>query len=199
MSYVVGIAGGTGAGKTAIARTLVDRVGGCLIGLDSYYVDRNHLTPDERNRVNYDEPAAIEMPLLFEHLRCLKAGRVVKKPVYSFETHTRIGVDPVAPKELVVVEGLFTLWWETVREVFDFTVFVDAPSDVRLDRRIRRDVMERGRTAEQVTQQYVATAQPMHDRYVAPTRDHADLVVVNDRDIAHAVEQVIATLRARIT
>jgi len=194
---LVGIAGGTGSGKSTVVRAVVDRLGGCVIELDAYYADRSSLAPEERSRVNYDEPGAIDSTLLVEHLRRLAGGQAVEKPVYSFATHTRVGADLVTPARLMIVEGLFTLWWESLRDLFDLKVFVDAPADLRLIRRLRRDLAERGRTAGQVIQQYVATVRPMHERYVEPTRDHADLVVTNDGPVQGAVDQVVAAIRRR--
>jgi uridine kinase len=197
MALVIGVAGGTGAGKSAIVRALVDRVGGRVIDLDSYYLDRSGLTPAERDRVNYDEPAAIDVALLADHLGRLTRGEPVDKPVYSFATHTRSGVEPIAPTRLVIVEGLFTLWWPSLRSLLDLKVFVDSPPDLRLIRRIRRDMTERGRTLEHVLQQHLATVHPMHERYVEPTRAYADVVVGNDGPMEDAVERMLAAVRRR--
>ena len=195
MAHLIGVAGGTGSGKSTLARALVDRFGGCLIHLDSYYLDRSGLPPEERVRLNYDEPAAIDAALLVEHLRRLARGEPVQKPLYSFETHTRVGGEMVTPARLLIVEGLFTLWWEPLRALLDVKVFVDAPADVRLIRRTRRDVAERGRTVDQVLEQYLGTVRPMHERYVEPTKAHADLVVVNDGRLSDCVAQVEAAVR----
>ncbi|PYN18526.1 MAG: uridine kinase, partial [Candidatus Rokuibacteriota bacterium] len=140
---LIGLAGGTGAGKSTIVRALMDRFGGCAIDLDAYYLDRSGLPPEERPRINYDQPAAFDDALLVEHLGRLLGGEAVPKPVYAFDTHTRVGVEVVAPARLVIVEGLFALWWESLRSLLAVKVFVDAPADVRLVRRIRRDVAER--------------------------------------------------------
>ena len=191
---LIGIAGGTGAGKSTIVRDLVERLGGCAIELDSYYLDRAGLPPADRQRLNYDEPAAIDVALLTEHLRQLAAGGSVLKPRYSFETHTRIGVERVAAARLIVVEGLFTFSWAALRELMDLKVYVDAPADLRLARRIQRDAVERGRTAESVIKQYLATVRPMHERYVEPTRAYADLVVRSDGPLEACVEAVLAAL-----
>jgi uridine kinase len=197
MASLIGIAGGTGAGKSAIVRAFVDRFGGRAIDLDSYYLDRSGVAPEERGRINYDEPAAIDVPLLVEHLGRLARGEPVQKPLYSFATHTRVGVETVKPAQLVIVEGLFTLWWASVRSLLDVKVFVDAPPDLRLIRRIRRDIAERGRTLEQVLQQHLGTVRPMHERYVEPTRAHADMVVTNDGVIDDALERVLMAVRRR--
>ena len=198
MGSLIGIGGGTGAGKTTIVRALVDRMGGTVIDLDAYYHDRSGLPPAERNRINYDDPVAIDAVLLVAHLTQLTHGEPVQKPVYSFATHTRIGVEVVAPARLVIVEGLFTLWWESLRSLLDVKIFVDAPSDLRLIRRIRRDISERGRSVDQVLQQYLGTVRPMHARYVEPTRAHADLVVTNDGPMEDAAERMIDVVRRRM-
>jgi len=195
---LIGLAGGTGAGKSTIVRALVDRLGGCAIDLDAYYLDRSGLSPEERARINYDQPSAFDDALLVQHLERLIAGQAIPKPVYAFDTHTRVGIETVAPARLVIVEGLFALWWESLRSLFAVKVFVEAPADVRLVRRIRRDAAERHRTTEQVLQQYVGTVRPMHERYVEPTRAHADVIVTNDGPIEDTVERVVSVLRGRI-
>lgn len=198
MAYLIGIAGGTGAGKSTVVRRVTERFGGCLVDLDSYYVDRGHLRPDERGRINYDEPAAIDVALLLDHLQRLAAGEPVQKPRYSFEKHTRVGVETVPPMPLIAVDGLFALWWEPLRSLFNLKVFVDAPPDLRLIRRIRRDVIERGRTVDSVLAQYLSTVRPMHERYVEPTRAYADLVVANVGPVEECIESVAASVRATV-
>jgi uridine kinase len=195
MTSLIGIAGGTGAGKTLIAGDLVDRFGGAVIDLDSYYLDRSAWEPEERRRLNYDEPGAIDVDLVVEHLRRLAAGEAIEKPVYSFDTHTRVATETLSPARLVVVEGLFTLWWESLRRLLHLKIFVDAPADIRLIRRLRRDIRERGRLMDHIVAQYVGTVRPMHDRYVEPSRVHADYVVVNDGPLEGIEEQVAAQVR----
>lgn len=193
---LIGIAGGTGTGKSTIVRALLARVDGCVLGVDSYYRDLGHLTPAERVGQNYDEPAAIEFTLLVEHLRQLAQGSPVPKPVYSFDTHTRVGVETVAPAPFVVVEGLFALWWSELRALLDHKVYIDAPPDLRLARRIQRDVIERGRTVDAVLGQYLATVRPMHERYVEPTRAYADLVVTNTATLEESLAPVLDAIRS---
>src|SRR5207253_11277579 len=171
-----------------IVRGLVARIGGCVIDLESYALDGSSAD---------DEPEAIDTTLLVTQLGELRRGEAIRKPVYSLETHTRTGIEVVAPARLVLVEGLFVLWWESLRSLLDVKVFVDAPPDLRLIRRIRRDLAERGRTLEQVLQQYSGTVRSMHERYVEPTRAHADLVVTNDGPVDAAVELVITRVRQR--
>src|SRR5882724_734688 len=154
--WMIGIGGGTGVGKTTLVWRLVDRLGDvCLVDLDSYYLDRSGIGLEERRTLNYDEPTAFDIALLLDHLERLAAGEMVWKPRYSFESHTRLGADSLIPASLILVEGLFAFWWEQLRARMNLKVFVDAPADLRLFRRIRRDVMERGRSIESVLEQYV--------------------------------------------
>jgi uridine kinase len=192
---LLGIAGGTGTGKSTIARALLARVHGCVLGVDSYYRDLGHLTPGERARQNFDEPTAIEFTLLVEHLRQLAQGTPVLKPVYSFDTHTRVDTVTVAPAPFIVVEGLFALWWSELRGLLDHKMYLDAPPDLRLARRIQRDVIERGRTVESVLEQYRTTVRPMHERYVEPTRAYADLVVTNTGTLEESLAPVLSAIR----
>jgi uridine kinase len=176
---------------------LLDRLDASVLPVDAYYLDRSALPPDERARLNYDEPAAIDLELLVSHVRALRTAVPVARPVYSFTTHTRVGAEPLAPAPVVVVEGLFTLWWESLRSLLDLKIFMDAPADLRLARRIQRDVAERGRTVDSVLEQYVTTVRPMHERYVEPTRAHADLVVGNAGSLEHSVEVVLEAMRRK--
>lgn len=194
---IIGLAGGTGAGKSSIVRSLVERIGGCVIDLESYTLDRSAAPLEERGLVFDDEPAAIDTALLVSHLEDLRRGEPIRRPVYSPESHARTGVAMVAPARLVLVEGLFTLWWESLRSRLDLKLFVDAPADLRLMRRIRRDLADRGRTVEQVLYQYSGAVRSVHDRYVEPSRVHADDVVINNGPLEVAVDQVIALVRRR--
>jgi len=193
---IIGLGGGTGSGKSSIVRGLVERIGGCVIDLESYTLDRSDLPPEERSPVG-DEPAAIDTALLVAHLEGLRRGEAIRKPVYSREAHGRTGAAVVAAARLVLVEGLFTLWWESLRSLLDVKVFVDAPADLRLIRRIRRDLADRSRTVEQVLFQYLGSARPAHERYVEATRVHADDIVINEGPLDDAVDQVIALVRRR--
>jgi uridine kinase len=194
---IVGLAGGTGSGKSSIVRSLIERIGGCAIDLESYALDRATGPLEERCSVGDDEPAAIDTELLVAHLEDLRRGEAIRKPVYAPGTHLRTGVIVVAPARLVLVEGLFTFWWDSLRSLLDVKVFVDAPADLRLIRRIRRELADRGHTVEQVLYQYSGSVRPAHERYVEPTRVHADDVVTNDGPLEDAVEQVIALVRRR--
>ena len=188
LPFAVGIAGGTGSGKTTIARLLAESLGPiALLDMDSYYLDRSGVPAGERGAINFDEPDALDVQLLLQHLRLLRAGRPVAKPTYSFESHTRIGAERVVPAPIVLVEGLLALWWAPLRDSLDVKVYLDAPADLRLSRRLERDVRSRGRSREAVLRQYEATVRPMHARYVEPTRAHADLVLQTDKDPAHCL------------
>lgn len=194
---LVGIGGSTAAGKTTLVRILAERFADVsVVDLDSYYLDRSRIPPQERSALNYDEPTAFDVTLLVDHLRRLAAGETVRKPHYSFESHTRTGFQPLAPASLLLVEGLLALWWEELRTLFDLKVFVDAPADLRLLRRIHRDVTERGRNIESVLAQYLQTVRPMHERYVEPSGAQADIVVMNTGAVEECVEPVIAAVRS---
>lgn len=192
----VGIGGGTGSGKTALCRLLAQALGQVtILDLDSYYLDRSGLSPDSRACLNFDEPAAFDLPLLLQHLQQLRTGRPIEKPHYSFEYHTRCGSETAHPAPIVLVEGLFTLWWEELRFLLDLKVFLDAPQVLRIARRLKRDVESRGRTAHSVLRQYETTVRPMHDLYVEPTRALADMVLLNDRDLVSCASAVCTALR----
>ena len=179
--FLVGIGGGTGSGKTTVAHGIArefSNLGVCVLEQDSYYLDQSHLSEQERETINYDQPSAIDHDLLLNHLRRLLSGQSLRKPLYSFSTHMRVGEgEIIAPCPLMVLEGLFTLWDPRVRSLLNLKVFLDADADIRLIRRLQRDVEERGRTVESVVTQYLRWVRPMYDRYVEPTKAHADLVI----------------------
>jgi uridine kinase len=187
---VVGIAGGTGSGKTTVAQRLARAMppGRCvMIEHDAYYRDQGHLSADERAAINYDHPSSLESPLLAIHLRELRAGRAVEVPIYDFATHTRRAESRhVAPARVILVEGILVFAEPALREQMDIKLFVDTDPDIRLMRRIRRDLEERGRTFQSVRDQYYATVRPMHIEHVEPTRRWADLIIPEggDNDVA---------------
>jgi uridine kinase len=179
-SFVIGIAGGTGAGKTTVARLVGRSVGDSVtrIPLDNYYEDLSHLPMAEREGVNYDHPSAFEWELIREQLSSLLEGSPIEMPTYNFEVHNRTDeTTRVEPTDVVIVEGIFALYDEAVRELCDLRLYVETDADVRILRRIERDVIERGRDLEGVIDQYLSTVKPMHEQFVEPTKKHADLIV----------------------
>jgi uridine kinase len=179
-SFVIGIAGGTGAGKTTIARLITQNVGDSVtrIPIDNYYKDQSHLAFEERENVNYDHPSAFEWELLRTQLSTLLEGQPIEMPTYDFEIHNRTDeTTRVEPTDVVILEGIFALYDEEVNEMLDLRLYVETDADVRIIRRIQRDVIERGRDLEGVIEQYLSTVKPMHEQFVEPTKKHADLVV----------------------
>jgi uridine kinase len=195
---MIGIAGGTGSGKTTVARKIVEAmpVGqALLLQQDSYYRDRSHLPPAERERVNFDEPDAIEHDLLERHLRALRAGQAVDGPLYDFGTHTRRRETlRLEPCRIVVAEGILLFAVAAIRDLFDLRIFVETPDDVRLLRRIKRDLLERGRDIASIEQQYLSTVRAMHELHVAPTKRHAHLIVPEGGENTQAVEVIVGRL-----
>jgi uridine kinase len=195
---VVGIAGGTGSGKTTVAHKLASAMptGRCVtIEHDSYYHDQGHLLPEERARVNYDHPASLESALLAFHLRELRGGRAVEVPTYDFATYTRCReTRAVAPARVIIVEGILVFTEPAVREQMDIKIFVDTDSDIRLMRRIRRDLEQRGRTFQSIRDQYYATVRPMHIEHVEPTKRWADLIIPEGGDNHVALDVLLGQL-----
>ena len=195
---VVGIAGGTGSGKTTFAQALQSAMGeDCvIISQDSYYVANTELSFSERLQINYDHPNAFEDTLLIEHLRRFRAGDSIRVPIYDFEIYARTpDTITVSPRSIVLVEGILVLVNPLLREEFDLKVFVDTDSDVRVLRRLMRDVQERGRSLESVHSQYLRTVKPMHEAFVEPSKKHADLIVPEGGHNQVALETVAAVLR----
>lgn len=178
---VIGLAGGTGSGKTTVAEAIVDAAGAgnvTILPQDAYYLAQADIPPAARAMINYDEPTAFDNDLLVEHVDALVQGRPVERPVYDFERDDRsCETVTLLPAPVLVVEGILVLHEPTLRERFTLKVFVDAPPDERFIRRLERDVRERGRRAESVIAQYRRTVKPMHDLFVEPTKQHADLIV----------------------
>jgi len=193
---IVAIAGPSCAGKSELAKRLATELQGSVLLLDSYYRDLSHLSPSERARVNFDHPRALDHELLIHQLHALSTGRTVERPIYDFSTHTRIQrTETFAVSDFLIVEGLFALYWPELRELSGTRVFVDAPDEICLSRRQRRDIVERGRTAESVLQQFVETVQPMASQYVRPTAKYADLVLSGEQRLTHSVKAVLDRLR----
>jgi len=195
---LVGIAGGSGSGKSSLAGALETALGRdrtARICHDAYYRDRAAVPPHARHGLNYDVPDAFDQALFVEHLQALRAGRAVSPPAYSFTTHCRTGHLPlVAPRPIVLVEGILLLWDPGVRATLDLRIFLDAPERVRLERRLKRDVSERGRTTDGVLLQFAATVREAHRTYVEPTRAMADLVLGTSGRLEPMVEIAAAVI-----
>jgi uridine kinase len=195
---MIGIAGGSSSGKTTVTERLVSLTGTdhvSLIELDSYYLDRD-VPIEQRRTVNYDHPDAFDWALLNDHLAALANGASVPVPVYDYTVHNRSDkVRMVTPSRIVVVDGILVLWDRALRERFDLKIFVDTAADLRLIRRLQRDVAERGRTPEFVIEQYLATVRPAHERYIEPSKRHADVIIPEGGLNRPALEVLLARVR----
>ncbi|MEC7522872.1 MAG: uridine kinase [Myxococcota bacterium] len=200
MAYVVGVAGGTGSGKTTVAETIVASLAPenvAIIQHDHYYRDRPDLTYEQRCELNFDHPESLETDLLVSHLEKLKKGEAVDTPVYDFKTHRRAEeTRRIEPREVIVVEGILVFVERRLRQQLDLKLFVDTPSDIRVFRRIRRDIEKRGRTFESVREQYYATVRPMHLQFVEPSKSYADLIIPEGGRNKVALDLILAKLQA---
>jgi uridine kinase len=180
-SIVIGVAGGTGSGKTTVAHEILERVGAkhiAYIPHDAYYRNHGHMPLEERAQVNYDHPNSLETALLVEHLKELRAGHAIDVPIYDFTTHTRTQqTRRVGPAPVVLVEGILVFVERELRDLFDVKIYIDTDADVRFIRRLRRDIEERGRSAESVCEQYLSTVRPMHLEFVEPSKRYADVII----------------------
>ncbi|OZC02512.1 uridine kinase [Rubricoccus marinus] len=199
MSVVIGIAGGSGSGKTTVQKRVLEAFGPRRIALldhDAYYRDLEHLAPEERGRFNFDHPDALETELMVAHLDQLLAGEAVEKPTYDFTNHSRRKeTERVDPMPVVVVEGILVLAEKELRERMDIKLYVDAPDDVRLMRRIERDLHERGRSIDSVLGQYRRTVRPMHLEFVEPSKRHADVIIPRGGQNRVAIDMVLARVQ----
>lgn len=197
--FLLGVAGGSGSGKTTVAERLAGLVGGtdlALLRLDAYYRDRNHLPFEERAAINYDHPDAFDWPLLLDHVQALADGLPVQVPVYDFATYLRLPERvTVTPARIVVVEGILVLYEPELRERFDLKVFVDTDADVRFIRRLERDVTQRERSTESVIEQYLATVRPSHQQFIEPSKRYADVIVPHGGMNAPALDVLLARVR----
>ena len=178
---IIGIAGGTGSGKTTVVKRISKALPpncAAVIPLDSYYNDTTNLTPEERAAINFDHPDAFDWKLLSEHIRMLKNGEAVEQPTYSYiESNRQKETVHVEPKPVIIIEGIMALHYKRLRDMMDLKIFVDTDADVRLIRNIRRDVVERGRTVDMVLDRYEKVLKPMHEQFIEPTKKFADLII----------------------
>ena len=195
---IVGIAGGTGSGKTTLAHKIQEAfpLQSILISQDSYYKDLTHLNVEERNKVNFDHPDSLDFDLLKEQIIELKQGKAISKPLYNFHHHTRERFfENVEPAQIILVEGILLFAIPEVRNLFDIKIFIDADDDVRLLRRIERDMHERSRDFKSIRDQYLNTVKPMHDAFVEPSKKHADLIIPKGGENTTALSVIISRLK----
>ena len=200
---IIGVAGGSGSGKTTVSMRILERLGAppiAYIQHDSYYFDNSHVPVADRGRLNYDHPDSLDTPLLIQHLRALRAGQAVEIPLYDFTTHSRrpetMRMDP-AP--LILVEGILIFVEKELRELMDMRIFVDTDSDLRFIRRMQRDVHERGRSQESVVEQYLRTVRPMHLEFVEPSKRYADVIIPEGGHNEVALAMIESRLRAMLS
>jgi len=200
MPYIIGIAGGSGSGKTTIARAIMTAVPArqaVLLEHDNYYKDLAHLPEDKRLEFNFDHPDSLESSLLAEHLKLLKQGAAIEEPTYDFVHHVREPATiPIQPKPVIVVEGILTLASPELLPFFDLKIFVDTDSDIRFIRRLSRDINERGRTMENVISQYLKTVRPMHLEFVEPSKRLANVILPEGGENQAALDLVLAKVRS---
>jgi uridine kinase len=200
---VIGIGGGTGSGKTTVAKEVrkhFPEESVVMLHHDSYYLDRGHLPVRERERINYDHPDSFDNGLLIAHMTDLRAGRAIEKPIYDFETHTRRSETiTVRPARIVLLEGILVLAEQRLRELMDIKLYVDTDADERFIRRLKRDMVERGRTADQVIEQYLSTVRPMHLQFVEPSKRYADVIIPEGGLNLVAVDLIVTKVRHFLT
>jgi uridine kinase len=199
---IIGIAGGSGSGKSTVARKVAESLEGAsaaFLDMDAYYKNFAHLPMEERRKVNWDHPEALDHDLLAAHLERLAAGESVDKPVYDFVSHSRSPrSERIEPADVVVIDGILLFVDERVRDLCDVKVFVDTDADVRLIRRIRRDMAKRGRPLEEILEQYLSTVQPMHLQFVEPSKRYADVIVPRGGHNPVAIEMIVAKIQRRL-
>ena len=195
----IGITGGTGSGKSTIAREIYKQFDDTCIAMleqDSYYKDQSNLSFEERIKTNYDHPDAFDTALLVEHLNLLMEGQAIEKPIYNFEIHNRMQQTVlVQPKEIIIVEGILVLQEKILRDMLDIKIYVDTDADVRFIRRLVRDINERGRTTESVINQYLNVVKPMHEQFTEPTKRHADIIIPEGGHNKVAIDIITSNIR----
>lgn len=199
-SIVIGVAGGTGSGKTTVAQTILSRVGANHIAYlphDAYYHNFSHFPHENPSQVNWDHPNALDTELMIEHIQTLKAGRAVELPVYDFKLYQRsTDVELIQPQPIILVEGILIFTDARLRKLFDVKIFVDTDADLRFIRRLQRDISDRGRTPQSVIQQYLTTVRPMHLEFVEPSKRYADVIIPEGGRNEVAIDMVVARIDA---
>ncbi len=200
--FVIGIAGGTGSGKTTVVNQIINELPAdevCVISQDSYYKQTDSLTYEERTKINFDHPRAIDFDLMVQHLTELKNGEIIEQPVYSFVAHNRTkDTIKTHPRKVIIIEGILIFNSEDLRNLCDIKVFVHADADERLIRRVRRDIKERGRDVNEVLNRYQTTLKPMHQQFIEPTKNYADIIIPNDRYNTVAIDIVRTVINDRL-
>lgn len=200
---IIGIAGGTGSGKTTVVDQIVKELPAdevCIISQDSYYHDTSHLSIEDRKKINFDHPKAIDFELLVSHLRELRDGNSFEQPVYSFVEHNRTAETVLTfPRKVIIVEGILILSHPEIREMFDIKIFVHADSDERLIRRLKRDIATRGRDLEEVLNRYQTTLKPMHQQFIEPTKEFADIIIPTNKYNTVAINVIRGIIHQKIS
>jgi uridine kinase len=199
---VVGIAGGTGSGKTTVVRKIIEKLpknSVAVLSQDAYYKDQSHLPLEERQKINFDHPNAIEFDLLIDHIKKLKQGIPVEEPIYSYVTCTRSDKTiHIEPRDVIIVEGILVLAVPELRKLFDIKVYVDADADDRLIRVLKRDIAERGRDVETVLKRYQETVKPMHEQFIEPSKKYADLIVPEGGNNTVAIDILVTIIEKNL-
>ena len=199
---IIGIAGGTGSGKTTVVNQILNQLSAddiCVISQDSYYKATDELTYEQRTKINFDHPKAIDFDLLVKHLKELKKGNTIDQPVYSFVTHNRLkDTLKTYPRKVIIVEGILIFNNIELRNMFDIKIFVHADTDERLIRRLRRDIKERGRDLDEVLNRYQDTLKPMHQQFIEPTKNYADIIIPNDKRNTVAIDIVKTVINQKL-
>lgn len=201
--YIIGIAGGTGSGKTTVVRKIIESLpneGVALIPQDSYYNDTSNLSMEERRKINFDHPDAFDWQLLTQHIEDLRNGKAIEQPTYSYIISNRLDETVhVEPCEVIIIEGIMALWSKELRDLMDLKIFVDADADERLIRNIQRDTVERGRTTQMVISRYLDVLKPMHEEFIEPTKRYADLIIPMGGSNCQAIEIMRTYIMQRLS
>jgi uridine kinase len=197
---IIGVFGGTGSGKTTIVNQIVSDFNASdiqVISQDAYYKDNSSITYEARCLLNFDHPEAIDFELLYEHLRALKNGENIQQPIYDFKTHNRMDKTlEISPKNILILEGILIMNYPKLRSLLDLKVFIETNSDMRMERRVNRDITERGRTPKEVMDRYLNTLKPMHDQFIEPMKIHADVIVENHENTSINLDKIISKIKS---